>query len=457
MTKKKVTFCENHPDIATSDTCEICGKNICYNCRKIFVNRIFCSRKCISQFVSEHARRLLIKAFRKFIWILTWPFHGLLKIQKWRALEWGLVLGLAFSIYLNLQMKKELFLLRSSPETEQEAQIDTTGQLPAKVFHPAEGGMVQSNRIDISGEAEANWIISLSRDGQVISAKLPENGQFNFTNVRLYRGQNELVVRALSQDGKAVVLQRLNLTYGTPTLQYLMHDVKRGSRKVRQVAFTFDGGAENNVADEILDYLKASGIKSTFFLTGRFIQRFPNTVRRIVAEGHEVGNHTLNHPHLTSFAENRRHNTLPDMNKKRLQNELIKTEQIFEILTKKKMAKLWRAPYGEYNSEILKWAAEAGYRHVGWTVGRGWEENMDTLDWVADKNSRVYFTAEQIAKRILSYASNKKDGANGAIILMHLGSNRKDDYPHQKLPEIIQGLQKKGYEAVRISEMLSHP
>ena len=117
------------------------------------------------------------------------------------------------------------------------------------------------------------------------------------------------------------------------------------------------------------------------------------------------------------------------------------------------MSALWRAPYGYYNEEILEWAAKTGYKHIGWTVGRGWEENMDTLDWVKDKDSKVYHSADEIAEKILNYADKKGAGANGAIILMHLGSLRNDDFPHKKLPDIIEGLQKKGYELVTISEM----
>ena len=80
---------------------------------------------------------------------------------------------------------------------------------------------------------------------------------------------------------------------------------------------------------------------------------------------------------------------------------------------------------------------------------------MDTMDWVADKNSKAYHSADEIAQKILKYAENKETGANGVIILMHLGTNRTDDFPHKRLPEIISGLKKKGYETVKISEMLS--
>ena len=101
------------------------------------------------------------------------------------------------------------------------------------------------------------------------------------------------------------------------------------------------------------------------------------------------------------------------------------------------------------------WAAEAGFKHVGWTVGQGWEESMDTLDWVADKNSTAYRSAEEIAEKILNYGKGRNTGANGAIILMHLGSEREDDFPHKKLPEIIDGLKQDGYQLLTISKILA--
>ena len=124
------------------------------------------------------------------------------------------------------------------------------------------------------------------------------------------------------------------------------------------------------------------------------------------------------------------------------------------MITGQEMVPLWRAPFGEYNYEILDWAARAGYKHVGWTVGRGWEETMDTLDWVADKNSTAYHTSEEIVEKNVNYGKGRKNGSNGAIILMHLGTNRKDDFPHKKLPEIIDGLKKKGYDLVTVTKML---
>ena len=103
----------------------------------------------------------------------------------------------------------------------------------------------------------------------------------------------------------------------------------------------------------------------------------------------------------------------------------MRTAELYKAVTGKEMNKLWRAPYGEHNYEIRQWAAEVGYRHIGWTVGKNWEEGMDTMDWVADKNSPAYHSADEVVEKILAFGNGNKEGANGTIILMHLGTTRE--------------------------------
>ncbi len=232
-------------------------------------------------------------------------------------------------------------------------------------------------------------------------------------------------------------------------------DITRGNTAVRQVAFTFDGGDQANVAYEILDILQARGIRSTVFLTGQFIRMYPEVVRRLVADGHEVGNHMDTHPHLTTYAENRRQQTLPRVNREFVLGQLRRTSETFRALTGQAMAPYWRAPYGEHNAEIRGWAAEAGFRHISWTRGAGAAEDLDTRDWVADRSSRIYRSREEIAARILEFGRGRAEGLNGGIVLMHLNTNRKTDRPHESLPEILKTLAGKGYRIVTISDLLA--
>jgi len=231
-------------------------------------------------------------------------------------------------------------------------------------------------------------------------------------------------------------------------------DITRGDLTVREVAFTFDGGADANVAGEILDSLRARNAHATMFLTGQFIRLHPDLVRRMVAEGHEVGNHLDTHPHLTTYERDRRQHTLPAATRELFVDQLRRTEESFRALTGQPMAPFWRAPFGEHNPEIRGWAAAAGYRHISWTRGAGTAEDLDTRDWVADRSSRIYRSRDEIATRLVAFGRGRPEGLNGGIVLMHLASHRRTDRPHEILPEILKALQGEGYRLVTISKLL---
>jgi peptidoglycan/xylan/chitin deacetylase (PgdA/CDA1 family) len=314
--------------------------------------------------------------------------------------------------------------------------------------------MVTSSTFDISGEAGPNQIISLWSDGNLVAVTMAPEGTFRFTGIEARRGQNRFVVRATSADGSVQVLQVIDFFYGLPMASFLARSFDRGPRQRRSVALTFDGGSSDNAAGEVLAALRSKGVRCTMFLTGAFIRRYPDLVRQMVADGHEIGNHTWSHPHLTTYAENGRHLTKPGVTREMLQRELLTTAELFRKVTGKEMAKLWRAPFGEHNAEIRAWAAEIGYRQVGWTVGRNGNETMDTLDWVADKDSPIYQTADEVVERIVNFGQSEPEGAAGAIILMHLGTERKDDQVHKLVPRIIDGLREKNYTFVTVSQMM---
>jgi peptidoglycan/xylan/chitin deacetylase (PgdA/CDA1 family) len=229
-------------------------------------------------------------------------------------------------------------------------------------------------------------------------------------------------------------------------------DFSRGNLNSGRMALTFDGGSGDGAAAGILDDLKAKNVRCTFFLTGRFINKFPDVVRRMVAEGHEVGNHTWSHPHLTTFVQNRRQQTLPQIDRRSFKQELLKTANLFQQVTGKEMIKLWRAPYGEQNEEIRRWAAELGYTHVGWTVRKG--QTLDTFDWVADPEDQLYQTSQTILRRILRFGENEEHGANGGIILMHLDTQRQEDPAAAIVPTLIDSIRTRGYYLVTVSQML---
>lgn len=231
-------------------------------------------------------------------------------------------------------------------------------------------------------------------------------------------------------------------------------DITRGDRSVKEIALTFDGGS-GRVGEtyEILDALRERYIKATIFLTGQFIRENPAAVRRIVADGHEVGNHTLNHPHLTAFAREFKHTTIEGVDSEVIKRELEGAEDLFREVTGREMAPLWRAPYGEINGMIRSWALKDGYVHIGWTSDYERRESLDTLDWVRDRSSRFYRTPEEIKERVMGFGKGR-GGVRGGIILMHLNTGRGKDRAASVLGDMLDSLARRGYRFVKVSTLI---
>lgn len=212
-------------------------------------------------------------------------------------------------------------------------------------------------------------------------------------------------------------------------------NLTRGPGGHKRILLSFDGGSSAEVATEVLDLLKARGVHTTLFLTGAFIQRFPVLVKRMAAEGHELGNHTMSHPH---FAPGMKRD--PKWTRERIQRELLDADAALVRLLGRPMDPFWRAPYGEHTAEIRRWAEELGYRHVGWSEG------ADTLDWATPKDRRLYRSGEAIVSRLQTRLG--RDG-DGLIVLMHLGSGRVEgDRPTDGLGAFMDRARKEGWTFV---------
>ncbi|MBI5237330.1 MAG: polysaccharide deacetylase family protein [Deltaproteobacteria bacterium] len=232
-----------------------------------------------------------------------------------------------------------------------------------------------------------------------------------------------------------------------------LRDITRVATEEMSLSVTFDGGSDADEAGAILDALKERGIRTTFFLTGIFIKRHPDMVRRIVADGHEVGNHTMNHPHLTDYAATLSHKRLSWVDRGFLRDEINGAANAFKEAAGAEMAPLWRAPFGEVNREIIGWARDEGYLHIGWTADTQSRQSLDTLDWVADKGSRLYHSSREIKERLLNFGTHS-NGLKGGIILMHLSTERKTDKLSSILGDVLDGLSEKGYRFVKVSKLI---
>ena len=302
---------------------------------------------------------------------------------------------------------------------------------------PAPGGAA------IEGRAPEGSAAFLFGPSGLLAVTTVAEGRFRFDGIRA-PGPYRVGVIPLSLSAGAVSVPALVSPDPPSAVQTGAPDLTRGPREARVVAVTFDGGSSARGASEILDALAARGLRTTMFLTGDFVRRHGDLARRIARDGHEVGNHTNTHPRLTTYAVDGRQAPRAGVDRGFVQNELREAARMYREATGAGMAPLWRAPFGEHNGQIRRWAAEAGYWHVGWTAGRA---GLDGMDWISDPASPGYLDAEAVVERLVRRAEN------GGIVLLHLGSER-DDPVARKLPRLFDGLEQRGFRFARASEFL---
>lgn len=249
---------------------------------------------------------------------------------------------------------------------------------------------------------------------------------------------------------------------GIPRASYppsttIPHHFINGPSDRKLVSLTFDGGSLANISGAVLDTLGSRSIRATMFLTGEFIRKFPEVTRRIVAEGHECGNHTFGHPHLTTYPVDHTRSTLPGIDAQRLEEQLSRAEDLFRRTTGVPFAPLWRAPYGEFNRDLCRWGYEAGYLHVGWRQGATWRQGLDSNDWIPDSTTPGFHTPAEFFDKVVHLARLQPGGINGGIILMHLGTERKQPamQVHTVLGVLIDSLRSEGYRFVPVTELVA--
>ena len=139
-----------------------------------------------------------------------------------------------------------------------------------------------------------------------------------------------------------------------------------GDTRQKRLYLTFDAGYENGSTEKILDTLKAHGVRAAFFLVGNYVDRNRDLVRRMVEEGHIVGNHTMHHYDMSKLSD-----------KQAFSKELTDLEDLFREVTGKDLPKYYRPPQGIYSQENLKMAKELGYKTVFWSLAY--------VDWMNDR------------------------------------------------------------------------
>jgi peptidoglycan/xylan/chitin deacetylase (PgdA/CDA1 family) len=223
------------------------------------------------------------------------------------------------------------------------------------------------------------------------------------------------------QPGRMLIVPRL--AGKTSTLESAPLLVQRGRTDRPWVALTLDAGAGADAVPSMLKTLREHNVKITFFLTGKWIKENPDLTRQIVADGHEIANHTFTHPDMRN------------LNDTAIRKELADTETLLAETAGATTRPFFRPPYGAYDERVLRLTVGQGYLPIYWT--------LDSLDSVGEPK-----TPKFLLDRITAKLPPEK--LRGAIILAHCGSQPTAD----ALPKILDRFAEMGFELKKVSEIL---
>ncbi len=189
------------------------------------------------------------------------------------------------------------------------------------------------------------------------------------------------------------------------------------ARDDQKIALTIDVAWEDDKTPFILEELSKHNIKATFFVCGFWAKENDDIVEAIHASGHEIGNHTSTHPHMSLL-------DVPT-----IEQEVLSFDDTLEKITGTR-TNLFRAPYGEYNDLVISTVRAMGYTPVQWSI--------DTMDWNENRKS------DEIVDSVMQKLSS------GSIILSHNNGANIETY----LPTLIEKAKSEGYSFVTVGELL---
>ncbi len=195
-----------------------------------------------------------------------------------------------------------------------------------------------------------------------------------------------------------------------------------GNTNEKVLYLTFDAGYENGCTAKILDTLKEKQVPAAFFLVGNYIRQSPDLVRRMVAEGHTVGNHTMHHYDMSRLSD-----------KAAFSKELTDLEALYKETVGQELPKFYRPPQGIYSEENLKMAQELGYKTLFWSLAY--------VDW----NNDAQPTREAAFAKLLPRTHN------GAVVLLHSTSKTNAEI----LGELIDKWKEAGYRFGTLEELFA--
>ena len=188
------------------------------------------------------------------------------------------------------------------------------------------------------------------------------------------------------------------------------------AREDKKVAITFNCAWDGEDIPLILETLDKYGAKATFFALGTWVDSYPEETKAIIEAGHEIGTHSNTHPDMTKIS------------REKITEELLRSSEKIERVTGIK-PKLFRAPSGAYNNELIECASGLGFTTIQWDI--------DSRDW---KNP----PQEEMIKSVT------ENTGKGSIILFHCGLEITDE----SLPAILENLKNEGYQFVKVSDLI---
>ena len=195
-----------------------------------------------------------------------------------------------------------------------------------------------------------------------------------------------------------------------------------GDTSKPKIYLTFDAGYENGCTEKILDVLKKQEVPAAFFLVGNYLEKNADLVRRMVSEGHTVGNHTMHHPDMSAISD-----------KESFEKELKGLEDLYREVTGEELPKYYRPPQGTYSEENLKMAKDLGYKTVFWSLAY--------VDWNNDAQPTKEAAFSKLIPRV----------HNGAVVLLHSTSQTNAEI----LDELITKWKEMGYRFGTMEELFS--
>lgn len=195
-----------------------------------------------------------------------------------------------------------------------------------------------------------------------------------------------------------------------------------GNSQEKIIYLTFDAGYENGNTPAILDALKKHNAPATFFVVGNYISTSPELVKRMVAEGHTVGNHTNHHPDMSKIST-----------KEAFEKELTDLEMLYQETTGQPLKKYYRPPQGKYSEENLKMARDMGYKTFFWSLAY--------VDWYQDKQP----SRDEAFKKLIGRIHP------GAVVLLHSTSSTNA----QILDELLTKWEDMGYQFHSLDQLVA--